>query len=340
MIFLRHPKMQYTYIGVDSHKDTHTAVFLDCFFEKLGEIVFDNTAAAFPDFLSAAETFKQDGTIFLFGLEDVSSYGRALARFLLNNRQPVKHVNSYLVSQERKNISIAIEKNDSIDAECAARLLISKFGTLSNATDDEQYWLLRSLVVQRDFIIQSNVRLKTYLHNLLTQDFPGYHNFFDGFEGKAALAFFTKYPSAGTLKGVSEEELGQFLCENSHGALKIERARKILKATDTTSTVHEIRNATINSTLQQYVFNMKELEKAEDALAKTYAEFGTTLTSMKGLDVPSAAQILSCIGDINKFSTPAKLARYAGIAPTTYASGKKDMQYSNQRGNRELNSPP
>jgi len=171
--------MQYTYIGVDSHKDTHTAVFLDCFFEKLGEIVFDNTAAAFPNFLSSAETFKQDGTIFLFGLEDVSSYGRALARFLLNNCQPVKHVNSYLVSQERKNISIAIEKNDSIDAECAARLLISKFGSLPNATDDEQYWLLRSLVVQRDFIIKSNVRLKTYLHNLLTQDFPGYHKFFE-----------------------------------------------------------------------------------------------------------------------------------------------------------------
>jgi transposase len=39
-----------------------------------------------------------------------------------------------------------------------------------------------------------------------------------------------------------------------------------------------------------------------------------------------------------RFSSPAKLARYAGIAPVTYASGKKDMQFSNQRGNRELNS--
>ena len=56
------------------------------------------------------------------------------------------------------------------------------------------------------------------------------------------------------------------------------------------------------------------------------------------MDTVSTAQFLSCIGDIKNFSTPAKLARYAGIAPVTYASGKKDLQFANQRGNRELNS--
>ena len=83
---------------------------------------------------------------------------------------------------------------------------------------------------------------------------------------------------------------------------------------------------------------MTELEQTENALAKAFEQFGTTLTSMKGLDFVTAAQLLSCIGDISKFSTPAKLARYAGIAPVTYASGKKDSQYASTRGNRELNS--
>jgi transposase len=32
------------------------------------------------------------------------------------------------------------------------------------------------------------------------------------------------------------------------------------------------------------------------------------------------------------------LARYAGVAPVTYASGKKDLQFANRRGNRELNA--
>ena len=333
---MRHPKMQYTYIGIDSHKDTHTAVFLDCFYEKLGKIVFDNTVNAFSAFLSDAETFKQGGTTFMFGLEDVSAYGRALAVFLRDNNQPIKHVNAYLVARERKNHTFT-EKTDSVDAECAARLLISKFGRLPDATDDEQYWLLRTLVVQRDFIMQSNVRLKSYLHNLLTQDFPSYHKFFYGIECKSAFAFFMKYPSAGTLKGVTEEDLGRFLWEHSQGLLSIERAREILQATNTNAKVHEARNMTVQSTLRQYHFHMKELEQTENALAKTFEQFGTTLTSMAGLDVVTASQLLSCIGDIRKFPTPAKLARYAGIAPTTYASGKKDTQYANTLGNRELN---
>ena len=74
------------------------------------------------------------------------------------------------------------------------------------------------------------------------------------------------------------------------------------------------------------------------SFSKIRKEFNCTLTSMVGIDTITAAQLLSCIGDIEKFSTPAKLARYAGIAPVTYASGKRDLQFANQRGNRELNS--
>jgi len=47
--------MMYTYVGVDSHKDTHTAVILDCFFEKLGEISFENRPSAYPAFIREAE---------------------------------------------------------------------------------------------------------------------------------------------------------------------------------------------------------------------------------------------------------------------------------------------
>ena len=73
-------------------------------------------------------------------------------------------------------------------------------------------------------------------------------------------------------------------------------------------------------------------------MAEFLKEFECTLTSMTGIDIVSAAQMLSCIGDIRNFPTSAKLARYAGIAPVTNASGKKDMQFANKRGNRELNS--
>ena len=96
---MKHPKMQYTYVGIDSHKNTHTAVFLDCFFDKLGEITFDNLPSAFCEFLSKASEYKIDGTEFLFGLEDTNSFGRLLTIFLIDNCQQVKHVNAHLVAK-------------------------------------------------------------------------------------------------------------------------------------------------------------------------------------------------------------------------------------------------
>ena len=50
-----------------------------------------------------------------------------------------------------------------------------------------------------------------------------------------------------------------------------------------------------------------------------------------------AANLIAEIGDIKRFPTASRLAKYAGVAPVTYASGKSDWQFANERGNRKLN---
>ena len=333
-----HPKMQYTYAGADSHKDTHTIVFIDCFFEKIGEIVCENTPSKFEAFLSDALKLRQDGTTLMFGFEDVSEYGRALTAFLKNNGQAVKHVNAYLVAQERKRQNIT-QKTDSGDAECAARVLLAEFSDLPEANPQDSYWALRALVIRRDSIVRHNGALKNNLHRLLTQHYPGYQRFFETIERRTSLAFYMRYPSPSALEGTTLEELTDFLREHSNNNLGAKRAQLILDSLqDTTSEFQKTRDLMVQSTIRQLQFNLQELERLEVTLKEVLDGFDCTLTSMTGIDVVSASQILSCIGDIKKFSTPAKLARYSGIAPITYASGKKDMKLRNQRGNRELNS--
>ena len=338
-----HPKMQYTYVGIDSHKDTHTAVFLDCFFEKLGEISFPNLPSEFPAFLKVALKLQAPGTALLFGLEDISMYGRTLAIFLKKNNVQAKHINSLLVARERRNQSVT-EKTDAIDAECAARVLLSKFDELSDVDSDDKYWILRTLVIRRDFIVKHNTSLKNHLHSLLIQHYPNYSDFFPTIDIQASLVFFMRYPSPSTLKDTTHEELAEFLREASDyrvgsGKTSVARAREILNTLqDTTVPFQEIRDETIRSTIRQMEANSKEIQQLEKTMAEFLEQIQCTLTSMTGIDVVSAAQMLSCIGDIKKFSTSAKLARYAGIAPVTYASGKTDMQFVNKRGNRELNS--
>src|SRR5262249_47756109 len=117
-----HPKMQYTYAGVDSHKDSHTVVFLNCFYEKLGEITFSSKPNAFQSFLKKSEKYRLENTTFAFGFEDTAKYGRSLVKFLLQKKQLVKHTNSVLVASERTSQNL-LNKTDSVDAECCARVL-------------------------------------------------------------------------------------------------------------------------------------------------------------------------------------------------------------------------
>jgi len=336
--FMHHPKMRFTYVGIDSHKETHTAVFLDCFFEKLGELSFENLPDKFAGFLQRAQKFQTDGTTFMFGMEDASAYGRTLARFLCAGGESVKHVNGLLVARERKNQNI-VQKSDSVDAECAARVLISKFGDLPDVVPQDKYFILRSLVARRSLLVRHRAATKNYLHSVLMQSYPNYRGFFANLDCKTSLAFFMRYPSPGTLKGVTVEELAAFLEIPSNKSLGLPKAKFILESLQETAVpFQEIRDSVAQSAIRQLMFNIEEIEQLEEGIASFLKHFDCTLTTMAGIDIVTAAQMRSCIGDIKRFSTPAKLARYAGIAPVTYASGKKDLQFANQRGNRELNS--
>ena len=337
---MNHPKMKYVYCGIDSHKETHYAVVLNCFFEKIGELEFRNAPSEFEAFLSDLSEFKTHGVSIAFGLEDVSAYGRNLTAFLKSKKQVVKHVNASLVPSERNSMN-TLHKTDSVDAECAARVLLSKFDGLPDADTQDKYWVLNQLVMRRRLITKMNSMLKTHTHSYLTSHYPSYTHFFSTIDCKSGLAFFEKYPSPSTLKDVSVEELESFLADASSNKAKKGVAKKILeyvrKDGDTTTDYQEIRDMAVKSAVRQIKGNYAEIEHINGLIEDFLQNFDYKLESMNGIDTVTAADLIAEIGDIKKFSTPAKLARYAGIAPATYSSGKTNLQYANERGNRVLN---
>jgi transposase len=334
-----HPKMKYVYVGIDSHKDTHCAVVLNCFFEKLGEISFKNIPSEFEKFFTDVTKLKLKGTSLAFGLEDVSAYGRALTVFLKGKKAVVKHVNASLVASERKSRNI-LHKTDSEDAQCCSRVLLSRFDTLPNADPDDSYWVLSSIVARRKSIVKMNVALKNHVQTFILSHYPSYSNFFTTISHKSALAFYEKYPSPSALDGVTEKELDDFFKEVTDNRQWKGRANKILEAIKkdgNTKTSHQdIRDIAIKSAIKQITANDKELDSVDAILEKFLDHFDYKLTTMKGIDTVIASYIIAEIGNIERFSTPAKLARYSGVAPVTYASGKTDVQFANQRGNRTL----
>jgi len=334
-----HPKMRKIYVGVDTHKSTHTAVVINCFNEKLGEITFENKPSAFDSLLQEVKKYTTKGMSMVFGLEDTGSSGRALAVFLKSNKKMVKKVNATYTHSERKKLPI-MHKTDSFDAWCIAKVLLDNYDTLPEANPDDIYWTLAMLVSRRSALVKSNVALKQQLHSYVVQHYPSYRSFFSVFDCKAGLEFWEKYPSPTSLKDVTISELGKFLHTPSSGFFGEKRASKILelveKDGDTKTEYQESRDFLVSTCIRQVKQNNGEMEKIEVEMQKLMSRLGYRLETFPGIDLVTASGFTSQIGDIERFSSADKLAKYAGISPVTFSSGESDKKFSNRQGDRTL----
>ena len=64
---------------------------------------------------------------------------------------------------------------------------------------------------------------------------------------------------------------------------------------------------------------------------------GYTIQTASGCGLVLASAIVGEIGDINRFTSPGALAKYAGCAPRERSSGKKVRHVKSRSGNRRLN---
>ncbi len=336
-----HPKMKHVYVGVDIHRGTHTASIINCFGEKLGEITFQNKPSDFTKLTQEVRKHHSTDISPVYGLEDVNSSGRALAVFLLEKQCAVKYVNPSLTQLERKTQSV-YHKDDSFDALCVARILLSRFDELPNAEPKDDYWALSQLVARRNGMVKSITGLNNQIQSFIIHHYPSYRQFFYLFDCKTALEFWEKYPSPSKLERVTVEELGAFLNLHSHRMFSVVKAKQILDSVandgDTNTSCQDTRDFLITSSVRQLKDIKKELGEVEKQIKKLLPEFGYKLQTMKGIDFITEAQLIAEIGDISRFSSADKLAKYAGIAPVSYSSGKTEKNLSNTRGDRRLNS--
>jgi len=333
-----HPRMTRTYGGVDSHKDSHTIVFLNCFHDKLGEITIGSAPSEFSKFIKRAKKYLQPNTTWAFGFEDTSAFGRAFVKYLVEKGYHVKHVEASKVATERGQ---TLHKTDSYDAECACRVLINQFDSLPDANPQDKYWILTNLVTRRNAIVKINVMVKNSLHGALADNYPHYKQFFSTVTRGSALAFYDAYPSPHHLEDVSLEELTEFIKTASKGILGAKKAELILNHVQRDNVpkleYQEIQDFTVRSLVRQVKNNLEELQAIDCEIEKLLQEFNYPLTSIKGIDNLTCAKIIAEIGDISRFKSAKHLAKYSGVAPVTFASGMTNLQRANARGNRKLN---
>lgn len=335
-----HPKMNYIYVGIDCHKFIHVATIKNCFNENIDTITINNDTKGFENLVKKVNEYKGELTP-VYGLEDTQHLGYELCSYLLSKDYIVKNVNSNMTANERKKNPI-ITKNDELDSDCIAKVLIDELNNLPNArNDNELFWTLKLLVNMRTSIVKSNTKFKNKLHAQLMHHYPNYQLIFQNPYCKTALKFWEKYPSPIYLLEEDFEILVSNLKKWSKGNIGIKKATQaitIVKGYDLNNQKYQQeRNVIIKMLLKQIINNDNKIQEIEKEIVTLYDTLDCKLHTFPGLSKVSSACMLSEIGNINRFKNSSALAKYAGIAPIEKSSGGKDTAYKNRYGNRQLN---
>jgi len=290
------------FVGVDVHKDTHTAVGLSPFGEKLFELTIGNYPQDFAELAErvrvTAETANLSPRI---GLEDCQGFGQRLAEYLNNDGYMVTHVAPILVDHKRKKAAHP-EKNDSLDARGVAEVMIQKIDTLpvNKITQDRQIAKdIQELSLDREYLVKEQTRLKNQLHLLL-------HRIWN-------TEYREKFKDPFSVKGLRYWK--RSVPKNTSPFLSKNMKRKVKK-------------------LEALRLEIKELEQDMELLIEKSEH---KIHTANGCGIVLAAMIIGEIGDISRFKSPATLAKYAGCAPREHSSGKTHRHRKTRSGNRRLN---
>ena len=81
-------KTKYIHVGLDLHKEQHSAVIMDCFNEKFGENTFQNKPSEFEKIITKYRKYCADGKGSVFALENSYAYRKSVPQYKKNDAMP------------------------------------------------------------------------------------------------------------------------------------------------------------------------------------------------------------------------------------------------------------
>jgi len=205
------------------------------------------------------------------------------------------------------------KKTDTIDSEWIAELalndLISPSRILSKDKRDT-----RALTRLREKLVNERTDHKNRVHKVLDSACIRLSVFFKDLFGKSGLKILKCI-----LSGVPPEEIARKLPKRLQG-----RSDAILDAIRTQLSVQQLIQLQTSVTMIELLTEkIKELEQIILNDLKKDRRKLQILMSIPGIGTVGATTILAEIGDVNDFSSPDKLTKWAGITPRVYQSANK-----------------
>ena len=310
-------------VGIDIAKRSHEAVMIDLTGQIIGKpLRFNNSQAGYLKLMDFLRRNAGENASVEFGMEATGHYWLALYTHLRKDGFSV-HVINAIQSDALREMYIRKTKNDTRDSFIIAEVI--RFGRhCQTQVEPGDIYALRELCRQRFYIVDMISDLKRKVIALLDQIFPEYEALFSDTFGASSLELLSEHTSPEEILALDTDQLAALLAKASRGRLGLDKAHQIQDAAQNSFGVllsHDTFALIIRQHIEQIQAAEKSVSAFDDEIQRLLASFDTQLTTITGIGPTLAAVILSEIGDIKRFASPAKLAAFAGIDPSVKQSG-------------------
>ena len=281
-------------LGVDTHKDIHVAAVLTAIGMVLASATFPTTGAGYRRLLAWARGFGPVGEA---GVECTGSYGKALARHLSAEGVKVTEVNSPDKATRRRR-----GKTDAIDAEAAARAVLSGRATTTPKAGDGPVEMARMFKLAKASAIKSRTQAINQLKSILVSTDP---------------------------------ELRESLAGLGYKSL-VRRCVALTATTPTTATTAAVY--TLRLLAQRIQHLSTEICDLEAKITAVIVSYTPQLLQRVGVGPDSAAALLTIGDNPERMASEASFAALCGTSPVEASSGKTQRRRLNRGGDRQANA--
>jgi transposase len=284
-------------IGVDTHSQFHVAAALSGLGRMLGSKSFPTTPAGHAALLAWS---RGHGEISAFGIEGTGSYGAQLTRDLQHNRQRV-----FEVDRPDRKARRLVGKDDHLDAEAAARAVLSGRATTIPKARSGQVEAIRTLRIARRTAVSGRTAAVNQLKALLVS-------------GPAELRE--------QLRGLTSSKL-------------VGTCSRLRPGDDLALPVNATKYA-MREIAQRHEFLTGQLKRLDATLGVLVASAAPALVARFAIGTDTAGALLVAAGDNpERLRTESSFAHLCGVAPLPCSSGKTAGRYRlNRGGDRRANN--
>jgi transposase len=292
-------------LGVDTHKHTHHAATIDAQGRLLGHREFAATEQGQLDLLNWA---IGQGQVRVAGVKGTGSYGAGLARLL--RRRDIKVIDVNRPNRQARHLA---GKNDVLDAEQAARSVLSRVATAQPKAQNGSVEVIRMLRITRGTAIKARTQSMNALQAIIVTAPDRLREQLRALNGRHLIKH-----CASLRPAVSD-------------LVQLAAAPEQLLIAGAKTALRELA--------QRWTALDQQIKALDKQLAALVEQAAPQLLTLPGVGPDSAGQMLVTAGDNpERLKNEAAFARLCGVAPQPASSGRTTGRHRLSRGgDREAN---